>query len=331
MTNHVTVATHGQRISRFGLAFALGVVGYVLAVNLLYLYLLGSLSDFFTPGNLKWILFFAGFICACALYRLHRLSGDGANVAQWMGGRLVVLEPREERLRRCRNVATEVAIAAAIPMPRLFVLESDHRINAFAAGTLEEGVAICVSAGALEKLDRYELQGVVAHEMAHLRHDDARVSRLLASGIFGLVCIAAVGGLLAWVGGKAAGTGAKEGLGGGLVLALAGLVVLLIGSAGWLAAALLDAATSREMELRADADAVRMLSDSSGLVGALVKLGVEAHQFPEEAWDWFKGRNPMYFNASVKRYWFDTHPPLFDRIQALDPGKAAELRTRMGG
>lgn len=331
MTNHITVATHGQRIRRLGLVFALGVIGYVLAVNLLWLYAFGNIGDFFTSGNLAWILVFAGFICACTLYRLHRLSGDGANVARWMGGRLVVLEPGEERLRRYRNVATEVAIAAAIPVPRLFVLEDDKRINAFAAGSLDAGTAICVSAGALEKLDRHELQGVVAHEIAHLRHEDVRVSRLLASGIFGLACIAAVGGLLAWISGKAAGSGAKEGVLGGLVLGLMGLAVVLIGAAGWLAAALLDAAASRQMELRADADAVRMLSDSSGLVGALVKLGIESHEFPDEASGWLRGRNPMYFNASVKRYWFDTHPPLFDRIRALDPARAAELQTMMGG
>lgn len=331
MTNHVTVAGHGRRVSKLGFVFALGIIGYVLVVNLLYLRFLGNPKDFFTSGNLAWILVFAGFIGSCALYRLYRLSGDGANVARWLGGRLVVLEPGEENLRVYRNVATEVAIAAGIPMPRLFVLESDRSINAFAAGTLQEGTAICVSAGALEKLDRHELQGVVAHEMAHLRHGDVRVSRLLASAIFGLACIAGVGVLLAMLGGKAAGSGSKEGAGGGLVLTLAGLVVLLVGAAGWFAAAVLDAATSREMELRADADAVRMLSDSSGLVGALVKIGVEADEFPVEARAWFKGRNPMYFNASVKRYWFDTHPPLFDRIQALDPASAAELRTRMGG
>lgn len=118
MTNHVTVAGHGRRVSKLGFVFALGIIGYVLVVNLLYLRFLGNPKDFFTSGNLAWILVFAGFIGSCALYRLYRLSGDGANVARWLGGRLVVLEPGEENLRVYRNVATEVAIAAGIPMPR---------------------------------------------------------------------------------------------------------------------------------------------------------------------------------------------------------------------
>lgn len=74
-----------------------------------------------------------------------------------------------------------------------------------------------------------------------------------------------------------------------------------------------------------------MLSDSSGLVGALVKLGIESKEFPQEASEWLKPHNPMYFREGAKAYWFDTHPPLLDRIRALDPAKAAELVTEMGG
>ena len=85
------------------------------------------------------------------------------------------------------------------------------------------------------------------------------------------------------------------------------------------------------MEFRADADAARMLSDSAGLVGALVKLGQESKAFPREASGWLGASNPMFFNVAAKRYWFDTHPPLLARIRALDPARAAELQTMMGG
>ena len=329
MTNHIVVTAHGQRARRFALVFALTLTGFVIGVDLVVLWL-GD-GQFSSVSNIKFLLFLAAFIGACGLFQLHQLSGDGARVAKLLGGSLVVLEPSNAALRQFRNVATETAIAAAIPMPKLFVTEGDSRINAFAAGTGDKGTAVAVSAGALKKLSRAELQGVVAHEMAHLRHGDVALSRLLASGLFGLLCFTLLGKVLLAGAAASGGTKSKEGAGGALLLGAVGLGLLETGALGWLAAAVLDAATSREMEFRADADAVRMLSDSAGLVGALVKLGQESKAFPAEASGWLRASNPMFFNVAVKRHWFDTHPPLLDRIRALDPSKSAELQTMMGG
>lgn len=331
MTNHIVVAGHGRRIRRLASLSLLAFTGFLLAVDLPILWLLSSLDSFAGTGNITFLILLGSFIGGCGLFQLHRLSGDGGKVATLLGGTQVILNPGAAELRQFRNVATETAIAAAIPMPRLFVLNREQRINAFAAGTQKEGMAVCVSAGALKHLTRDELQGVVAHEMAHLRHGDVAISRLLAAGVFGLMCFTIVGMGMLYLAGVSGKADSKEGAGGLLLFAFAGLGVILVGAAGWLAAALLDASSSREMELRADADAVRMMSDSTGLVGALVKLGIEAKEFPPEAAGWLKPHNPMNFNASLKAYWFDTHPPLMDRIRALDPARAAELQTEMGG
>jgi Zn-dependent protease with chaperone function len=329
MTNHIVVSSRGQRARRFALVFAVILLGFVLGVDLFVLWL-GD-GTFASVGNFKLVAFLAAFICACGLFQLHRLSGDGARVAKLLGGTLVVLEPADSSLRQFRNVATETAIAAGIPMPKLFVIQGDVCINAFAAGTAGHGTAVAVSAGALKKLSRAELQGVVAHEMAHLRHEDVALSRLLASGLFGLLCFTLLGKLLLAGAAASGSTRTKEGGGGALLLGAIGLGMLVTGALGWVAAAVLDAATSREMEFRADADAARMLSDSTGLVGALVKLGQESKAFPAEASGWLRASNPMFFNVAAKRYWFDTHPPLLDRIRALDSARAAELQTMMGG
>lgn len=329
MTNHIVVTSHGQRARRLSLVFALTVTGFVIGVDLLVLWL-GN-GEFASTDNVKFLLFLAAFIGACGLFQMYRLTGDGAKVAKLLGGTLVVLEPSDTSRRQFRNVATETAIAAGIPMPKLFVIDGDAGINAFAAGTADKGTAVAVSAGALKKLSRAELQGVVAHEMAHLRHDDVALSRLLASGLFALLCFTLLGKVLLAGAAASGSTKSKEGAGGALLLGAVGLGMLATGALGWLAAAVLDAATSREMEFRADADAARMLSDSSGLVGALVKLGQESKEFPAEASGWLRASNPMFFNVAAKRYWFDTHPPLLDRIRALDPSRAAELQTMMGG
>lgn len=332
MTNHVTIESHRVRIRRLFLVSNVFIIGFILAVDFGVLWLVSQPSDFLANTNLMFLGLLFTIIAGGGLYQLFRLRGDGANVAKLLGGTLVVLQPKDPKLQVFRNVATETAIAAGIPMPRLFVLTSDKRINAFAAGTLQEGAAICVSAGALERLDRNELQGVVAHEMAHLRHGDVAISRMLAAGVFGLMCISLLGYSIAHAGLTAeASNRSKKDQGGGVMLALAGIGVVVVGAVGWLCAQVLDACTSRQMEYRADADAARMLCDSSGLVGALVKIGIDARELPAEAADWLKPHNPMFFNDAVKAYWFDTHPPLLDRIRALDPARAAELTTEMGG
>lgn len=332
MTNHITIESHRVRIRRLFLLSHLFIVGFLLALDFAMLWLVAEPSDFLAEGNLLFLGALFAMIVGGGIYQLLRLRGDGAKVAKLLGGTLVVLDPEDPKLRVFRNVATETAIAAAIPMPRLFVLKSDRGINAFAAGTLEEGTAVCVSAGALERLSRNELQGVVAHEMAHLRHGDVAISRMLAAGVFGLMCISLLGYSIVHAGLDAeASNRSKKNEGGGVLIALAGFGIAAVGAIGWLSAQVLDACTSREMEFRADADAARMLSDTSGLVGALVKLGIESKDFPKEAAGWLKPHNPMFFGEGAKAYWFDTHPPLLDRIRALDPAKAAELVTKMGG
>ena len=329
MTNHLVVSTHGQSVRRLVLVFTLTIGGFLLGVDMAVLWLTDG--TFASTGNLQFLAGVAGFVAVCGLFQLCRLGGDGANVARVLGGTLVVLEPKDPALRQFRNVATETAIAAGIPMPKLFVAQGERRINAFAADTSPEKAAVCVSAGALKKLSRSELQGVVAHEMAHLRHGDVALSRVLASALFGLMCIALLGKL--FLAGAAAGgrSRSRNGASGAMLMGAIGLGMMLAGAIGWLAAAVLDAATSRQMELRADADAVRMLSDSSGLVGALIKLGQESTEFPAETSEFLRAVNPMHFDMAIKRYWFDTHPPLLERIRVLDPGKAAELQTLMGG
>jgi len=329
MTRHVVVSKHGKRVRRFLVALSLAAVAFLLVADLPLLWQFSTWEECFGASNLLFLAVVAGIVGSGGLYRLRTLRGDGAKVAKLLGGTPVELAPQDAALARFRTVAAEAAEAAGIALPQLFVMARQENINAFAAGTLAEGTAVCVSAGALDRLDRNELLGVVAHEMAHLRHGDVAISRVLTAAVFGLRCFSLLGLWLLRMAGSAGGQ--KEGAAGGLLLGVVALCITLVGAAGWLASALLDASTSREMELRADADAARMLSDCSGLVGALVKIGIEASQLPVEAADEATAHNPMHFNASLKAYWFDSHPPLMARIRALDPKKAQELPWNMKG
>ena len=327
MSNHIAVQTRGQKIGQLAALFALMLFGFVLVVDGIFLWAFGE--DFFSTGNLTFITALVMTIGACSLYQFHRLSGSGARVARALGGHPVALESEVEQEKILGDIATEVAVAAGIKMPKLFVLEGDDQINAFAAGSSKHGTAIAVTQGALDKLSRSELQGLVAHEMAHLRHQDVAQTRWLAAGIFGLLCFAMLGGGVLLLASKVSDSASKEGGAAGLVISLVGLAITALGLIGWLAAVILEAATSRQMEYRADADAVRMVSDSAGLVGVLVKIGQESNEFPNSFQSMLDTTNPMFFRSGAKGFWFNSHPPLLDRIRVLDPAKAAELQAMM--
>lgn len=329
MSPYDTAEAHRISIKRWSLVFAVSLMAFLLGINLVFLWCFDG--AFWSEGNAFLMGMLLLIVFGCALFQLQRLSADGPTVAKLLGGTLVVLEPKHERLKQFRNVATEMAIAAAMPMPALFVLESEHRINAFAAGATPAKTAICVSQGALAKLTREELQGVVAHEMAHLKHADVNLSIRLSATLFGLLALAICGAFLLKAAAVAGSNRSKEGAGAGVALMVAGLAMLAIGGLGWLLAAVLDAKVSRQQEFRADAEAARLMSTPAGIVGALVKLARETGAIPDDSVsDRLGVLNPLHFRTAVKKYWFDSHPPLLERIRVLDPATAAELQLSMG-
>jgi Zn-dependent protease with chaperone function len=329
MSPYDTAEAHRVSVKRWSLVFAVSLGGFLVGINLAFLWLVDG--TFWSGGNAFLMGMLLLIVGGCGLFQLQRLSEDGPTVARLLGGTLVVLEPQHDRLKQFRNVASEMAIASAIPMPALFVLESEERINAFAAGAAGAKTAICVSKGALARLTREELQGVVAHEMAHLRHDDVALSVRLSATIFGLLALAICGGVLLKVAAAMGSSRSKEGAGGGAVFLVAGMVMLILGGLGFLLAAVLDAKVSRQQEFRADAEAVRLMCTPAGIVGALVKLAREAGAVSgDSVSDRLGVLNPLHFRAAVKKYWFDTHPPLLERIRVLDPATAAELQLSKG-
>src|SRR5690606_4112018 len=155
---------------RLVLLFALAVVCIVLAVDAAVLLFTGS-----TGAALAATVLTLAVIGLGSLYRIASLRGGGAAIAAQMGGTWVPEDTLDPQLRRLRNVVEEVAIASGVPVPRLFVLEQETGINAFAAGYSPSDAAIAVTRGALERLNRDELQGVIAHEFSHVLNGDMRL------------------------------------------------------------------------------------------------------------------------------------------------------------
>lgn len=262
-----------------------------------------------------------------SLFRIAALrSGGGESVALQMGGTPVPEDTADFNLRRLRNVVEEIAIASGVPVPRIFVLEHEAGINAFAAGYAPADAVIAVTRGALDRLNRDELQGVIAHEFAHVLNGDMRLNIRLIGVLFGIMVLAIIGRKVLLYGGRSRDRGAAAVL-------MAALVAMLIGYVGLFFGRMIKAGVSRTRESLADASAVQFTRQTRGLAGALKKIGgldegsrmADRSQAEEVS-------HMLFGDGLGLAGLFATHPPLVKRIQALEPGFRAEqleqLRAR---
>lgn len=306
-----------RRSRRLVVLFVLAVAAIVLAVNFLFLLFFGGMGTASDPGSLAGgmlltTLLTVGIIGAGSLYRLASLRQGGAAVAMQLGGTPVPEDTHDFHYRRLRNVVEEIAIASGVPVPEVFVLEHEAGINAFAAGYAPSDAAIAVTRGALDKLNRDELQGVIAHEFSHVLNGDMRLNIRLMGVLFGILILAVVGRkiLLYGRGGRS-----KE----GVPLLLAALVLMVVGYIGLFFGRLIKAGVSRQREYLADASAVQFTRQTSGLSGALKKIAGLPSGSKLESGDAEEISHMLFGDGIGFSSMFATHPPLVERIQALEP------------
>ncbi|MGV8961657.1 MAG: M48 family metallopeptidase [Stenotrophomonas sp.] len=314
--------------SRLVLLFAAAVTAIVLAVDLAVMVVAGP-----DPG----VILFASLATLAviglgSLFRITQLRGGGALVAAQLGGVWVPEDTTDPALRRLRNVVEEIAIASGVPVPQLFVLADEPGINAFAAGYSPADAAIAVTRGAMERLNRDELQGVIAHEFSHILNGDMRLNIRLMGLLFGILMLSVIGKrVLMHMG---AGSRLRGGRNGGplLVLLVAGIVGIVIGSIGVFFGRLIKAAVSRQRELLADASAVQFTRQTQGLAGALKKIGgvVEGSQLQDRA-GVEEVSHMLFGEGRGFSSWFATHPPLVERIRLLDPSFNGEQLQQLRG
>ncbi len=278
----------------------------------------GSLVDW-AAYNWLTLLIIAGitaaFIGLASFYRAATLAAGGGQVARMLGATPLDPHSSDPLHRRLLNVTEEMAIASGVPVPEIFVLEQESGINAFAAGLTPSNAAIAVTRGALEQLDRAELQGVVAHEFSHIFNGDMRINQQLIGVSYGILVLTLVGRWML----RAAHLGRRGRSGRGVMAAVViGLALIVIGSIGVFFSRLIKAAISRQREMLADASAVQFTRDPGSLAGALKKIGGYGSRFTavdsEEIAHMLFARSSRAFSGL-----FATHPPLPMRIRALDP------------
>ncbi|MCR9106623.1 MAG: M48 family metallopeptidase [Gammaproteobacteria bacterium] len=288
----------------------------------------GGFLSYFT-----WARFGAiGFAITCTvaivvMVKWMQLSAGGKAVAESMGGSRIVPQTRDRAEMRCLNVVEEMALAANMPVPPVYVLNDERGINAFAAGVTPADAVIGVTRGTIAHLKRHELQGVIAHEFSHILNGDMRLNIRLAAMLKGITFIGDIGHFLLRSGYRGSGYSTRSNA--GAIMPLLGLALWAMGWLGGMLAGFIKAAISRQKEYLADASAVQYTRSPDGIADALKVIGgyipgtlVHAARAID--------MSHIFFGQIQHRLWqvFATHPPLRTRIRRLDKHWNGEFITR---
>ena len=249
-------------------------------------------------------------------FRISWLSSGGKVVAESMGGQRLSQNTKDPLSRQVLNVVEEMAIASGTPVPPVYLME-EQGINAFAAGYSPRDAVIGVTRGCATKLNRDQLQGVMAHEFSHILNGDMRINIRLTGIIFGIVFLSSIGRILtniAYVSGGRRRNGKDSG-GGALIIL--GIGLLIIGGIGGFFGAMIRASISRQREFLADASAVQFTRNPDGIAGALKRIGGYSHGSKLKSAG-AQEFSHMFFSSGISSM-FATHPPLPIRIKRIDP------------
>ncbi|MDX8403281.1 MAG: M48 family metallopeptidase, partial [Mariprofundaceae bacterium] len=276
---------------------------------------LWSLELFYISTGITLVVIMGG-----SAYRIRELSqGGGAAVAQMLGGTRLPSASRNPLDRRLLNVVEEMAIASGLPVPPIYLLEQQG-INAFAAGFTPSDTVIGITRGAVELLNRDQLQGVMAHEFSHILNGDSAMKMRMMGLLFGITIVSDTG--IAMMTMKRTSRYSRD-RGVHPALLIIGLLLFIVGTVGLVMADFIKRAVSRQREYLADASAVQFTRNPSGIADALKIIGgykngsKVSHVATGQASHFFFGNAIKSWYASDK---WATHPPLEERIRRIEPG-----------
>ena len=208
--------------------------------------------------------------------------------------------------RQLYNAVENMSIASGMPMPKVYVMESEN-INAFATGRNPQRSVICVTSGTLKKLNNQELEGLIGHEMTHIVNYDIKFVTLVAVVVGAVAIFSQMFLRSLWLGGSRG----RKGSGGALLF----IIAIALAIIAPIIVKLVQLAISRKREFMADAGAVKLTRYPPGLIGVLTKIKKETKSMkvPDAV-------APMFFSDIAKKRMaglFMTHPPINDRIRIL--------------
>jgi heat shock protein HtpX len=251
------------------------------------------------------------------------LGGASGAFTYFAGDSLVLAvsqarEVDETQAPKLLNVVRELSLAANIPMPKVYVID-DTAPNAFATGRDPQHASVAITTGLLEKLDREELQGVIGHELSHVRNLDIRFS-LVVAVMVGVIAVLADFFLrfTFWGGARSRG-GDRDGGGGNAAQAVIFIVAIVLAILAPLISRFIQLAVSRQREYLADASSVELTRNPYGLERALAKISSDQEVLEVAN----RGTQHLYFTNPIKKFeerssgLMSTHPPIIDRINRL--------------
>ncbi|RUO63609.1 M48 family metallopeptidase [Pseudidiomarina insulisalsae] len=302
------------------LLFLLAFVLIISAVTLVSAFVIGAVRTDGQGGyQLSWepfiwvSLIVGGGILIVMLIKWLQLRAGGKVIAEYLGGELIRPDTQDPVERRVLNVVEEMAIAANMAVPAVYILPHETNINAFAAGYDTRDAVIGLTRGSVETFSREQLQGVVAHEFSHILNGDMRLNIRLIAALAGILAVAHLGRLLLYSGGGRSRNNKNA-------LPLFGIGLMIVGFIGVLFGNLIKSAVSRQREYLADAAAVQFTRNPEALSGALKQIGAREegsrvrHKNADEA-------AHLFFGEALN-HWFGmmaTHPPLEKRIKRIEP------------
>lgn len=279
---------------------------FLIAIIFLFFVLLGGVIAMFFDASYFFVIMIISIIISLSYILISYYNSDKIALAS------VRARPASRAAHaKLFHAVENMSLASGAPMPKVFVMQSEQ-INAFASGRNPENAVICVTTGALEKLDKHELEGVIAHEMSHIANYDVRFMTLVAV-LIGLISIAAEIFLRSlWMSGGDRGRGRA-----GAILLVIGIIFAIVAP---ILANLVALAISRKREFTADATGVKFTRYPQGLKDALIKIKHE-HVPKEDTKKYPKAVAPLFISDPFKKKFkdaFSSHPDIDERIRRLE-------------
>jgi heat shock protein HtpX len=308
---------------------------FLVLLVLWILIVLGASIGFLLTGDLYGVLGATAFAL---------LLGGAMAAGSFYGGDSLVLaasqarEVDDQTQPQLMNVVREMTLAAGIPMPKVYIIP-DSAPNAFATGRDPQHASIAVTSGLLDKLSREELQGVIGHELSHIRNYDIRFALLVGVLVGSIALLADMFLRFTFWGGMGGGrrSSSSSSSNSSGVQAIVFVVAIVLAILAPIAARLVQLAVSRQREYLADASSVELTRNPQGLEDALMKIAADTEplEVANRATQHLYVVNPMKKLSDRGSGLFSTHPPILDRVNRLramsgqapmDPAEIQALR-----
>lgn len=276
----------------------------------------GDMTTLISGAN----VFVLGVILLGSLAKYWKLRGGGRSVAEMIKAEPILRDAKEPKLRQLINIVDEISIASGIASPTLYYMPEEKGINAFVAGFDANDTVLVVTQGALDKLNRDELQGVIAHEFSHIFNADTKINLRLMAVLGGLLVMSQVGYNIL-TSQRSSSRTSRSSNSNSIAVPFVGSVLFLLGYLGLFFGNIIKAAISRQREYLSDASAVQFTRNPNGIGKALMKIaaqGKSAYMGNKNSED----ISHMCFAETIKAGFmnpFSTHPRIDLRIKSIDP------------